>query len=100
MRPLWWHLHPARLRRLYRKTGVLALAAGALYLGLVLFSPWPPLVTLKHIAALPTCAAARAVGLAPASKGEPGYWSIHDPDGNGTACEPWERYGRSWRKGT
>jgi hypothetical protein len=53
------------------------------------FSPWPPLVTLRHIAAVPNCAAARAVGLAPARRGEPGYWPSHDADNDGIACEVW-----------
>ena len=60
-------------------------------------SPWPPLLTLKHLAALPSCATARAVGLAPAMHGEPGYWTIHDEDGDGRACEPWPSYTR-WRR--
>ena len=101
MRPLWWHLHPARLRRLYRLTGRLvltAIGAGAVSFGLLNLSPWPPLLTLKHLAALPNCNAARAVGLAPANRGQPGYWPSHDRDGDGKACEPWVRYGRSWRK--
>jgi hypothetical protein len=54
-------------------------------------SPWPFVVTLKHIAAAPNCNAARAVGLAPARRGEPGYWSRHDADSDGIACEPWPR---------
>ncbi|MDN5927768.1 MAG: excalibur calcium-binding domain-containing protein [Hyphomicrobiales bacterium] len=32
---------------------------------------------------------ARLVGLAPARRGRPGYWSRHDADSDGTACEPW-----------
>jgi hypothetical protein len=31
--------------------------------------------------------AARAVGLAPAHGGEPGYWTHYGQDGNGSACE-------------
>ena len=34
-------------------------------------------------AAAPNCAAARAVGLAPAYRGQPGYYPQHDRDGLG-----------------
>ena len=54
-------------------------------------SPWPVWPTLKHVAAAPNCAAARAVGLAPAIRGQPGYWSQHDRDDDGIACEPFPR---------
>lgn len=50
-------------------------------------SPWPLIATLKHFAAYPNCDAARAVGLAPARRGEPGYWPSHDRDKDGIACE-------------
>ncbi len=53
---------------------------------------WPMTTTLKHIAAAPNCAAARAMGLAPARYGEPGYHFRHDRDQDGIACEPWPRY--------
>ena len=43
---------------------------------------------LQHIASVPNCAAARLVGAAPANVGEPGYWSGHDRDKDGVACEP------------
>jgi len=52
-------------------------------------SPWPVTTTLRHIASAPNCGFARVVGLAPAKKGEPGYWKRHDRDGDGIACEPW-----------
>ncbi|UVF22038.1 excalibur calcium-binding domain-containing protein [Microvirga terrae] len=45
----------------------------------------------KHIAAVPNCSAARLVGLAPAYKGQPGYWPWHDRDGDNWACEPYPR---------
>ncbi|MEX2034183.1 MAG: excalibur calcium-binding domain-containing protein, partial [Xanthobacteraceae bacterium] len=35
----------------------------------------------------PNCNAAHAVGLAPAYKGEPGYWAHNDADDDGIACE-------------
>jgi Excalibur calcium-binding domain len=95
--PLWRaHSRGTRHRRLFRKakSWVLAAAAAGL-LGLSLSqSPWPVRVTLKHLAAAPNCAAARAVGLAPASRGQPGYWASHDRDGDGWACEPWPRRGQ------
>ena len=82
----------ARVRRVLRRmpqrigivVGLVLLAAAGLSL-----SPWPPLLTLQHIAAAPNCSAARAVGLAPARRGEPGYYAKHDRDKDGWACEPW-----------
>lgn len=66
-----------------------ALALAGIYIALEMLSPWPPLTTLRHLAAAPNCDAARAVGLAPANRGEPGYWLKHDADRDGIACEPW-----------
>jgi hypothetical protein len=60
---------------------------GATFTGLY-YSPWPPLMTLRHIAAYPNCSAARLVQLAPAKRGEPGYYLHHDRDRDGIACEP------------
>jgi hypothetical protein len=54
-------------------------------------SRWPLSVALRHAAAAPNCAAARAVGLAPAYRGQPGYYPQHDRDRDGIACEPWPR---------
>jgi hypothetical protein len=65
------------LKRLDRWASLAALAViggCALYWAVVILSPWPPLVLLKHIASSPNCNAARAVGLAPAYRGDPGYW--------------------------
>lgn len=45
----------------------------------------------RHLLAAPNCDAARSVGLAPAQRGQPGYWSKHDADNDGIACEPWPR---------
>lgn len=50
-------------------------------------SPWPLGITFRHIAAANNCATARAVGLAPALRGEPGYWPWLDRDHDGIACE-------------
>jgi hypothetical protein len=52
-------------------------------------SPWPITTTLRHIVSTPNCGFARLAGLAPAGRGEPGYWKRHDRDGDGIACEPW-----------
>ena len=66
--------------------------------GLMATSSYPPLLMLRHIAAAPNCTAARAVGLAPAYRGEPGYYAQHDRDNDGWACEPWPRL-PSWDNG-
>ena len=50
---------------------------------------WTAAETARHLAARPNCAAARAVGLAPAGRGRPGYWTDHDRDRDGVACEVW-----------
>lgn len=61
---------------------------------------WKPLQSVRinsigdafwHLAASPNCTAARAVGLAPARRGQPGYWPSHDADNDGIACEPYTR---------
>jgi hypothetical protein len=54
-------------------------------------SPWPPLTNIRHIASAPNCDAARTMGLAPALRGQPGYYERHDADNDGVACEPWPR---------
>ena len=51
-------------------------------------SPWPVFLTVKHLISFPNCNAAEAVGLAPARRGQPGYWSHNDADNDGIACEP------------
>jgi hypothetical protein len=61
----------------------------AAYAAIHFLSPWPPVATLKHIAAFPNCDAARELGLAPARRGDPGYWDKHDRDMDGVACEDW-----------
>jgi hypothetical protein len=81
-----------RLRRMYRlfkMAGIAAASSFAVTWILMSFSPWPPLTTLRHLAAFPHCNAARAVDLAPANRGEPGYWEHHDRDKDGKSCEPW-----------
>jgi hypothetical protein len=70
---------------LYVVGAVLLLTA----VGVVSASPWPALITIKHYAASRNCATARSLGLAPASRGKPGYWPHLDADDDGVACEPW-----------
>lgn len=90
------------VHRLYGRFKVpilIALAAGTILGGIAVMSPWPVTTTLRHIAAAPNCTAARAVGLAPAYRGQPGYWTKHDRDKDGWACEPWPRSSaKSWRR--
>ena len=86
------YLRTKKRRHLYRRAKMLILPMIGVfipYLGLTTLSPWPPMITLRHIASSPNCSAARAVGLAPARRGAPGYWRRHDRDRDGTACEPW-----------
>src|SRR5262245_30621021 len=81
-----------RRRRFWRTAGIVSLtlasAVAFAWMQLVILSPWPPVATIKHLLAFPNCGAARAVGLAPAQRGQPGYWSRHDADHDGIACEP------------
>lgn len=82
----------AMLRRLQRQAGIAALAimgVATLVMGLTLLFPWPLPASLRHMAALPGCDAAHAVGLAPSARGEPGYWRRLDADGDGRSCERW-----------
>jgi hypothetical protein len=50
-------------------------------------STWPAEIRAKHQAAARSCDAARAAGLAPATKGYPGYWPHLDADNDGMSCE-------------
>jgi len=60
-------------------------------LGLASFSPWTPTPALLHALARRNCATARELGLAPAQRGELGYWESNDRDADGIACEGWSR---------
>jgi hypothetical protein len=57
----------------------------------VAIGPWGPMVTLRHMLAAPNCDAARLMDLAPAYRGQPWYYSHHDRDRDGRACEPYRR---------
>jgi Excalibur calcium-binding domain len=82
-----------RLRRTTRRLAVdallIALALVALCSLIEILSPWSVTMTLRHLAAAYNCDTARLVGLAPARRGQPGYWSGNDADSDGWACEPW-----------
>jgi len=82
------------LRRLRRWARTVALATLSIAVGLALpfvlmklLSPWPLMTTIRHVASVLNCDAARAYGLAPARKGQPGYWSWHDADRDRVACD-------------
>jgi hypothetical protein len=78
-----------QLRKFFRLATLMTAAAvgGFALVWYLLSSPWPLVLTLRHFAAYPNCAATEMVGLAPATKGNPGYWSHNDPDGDGVACK-------------
>ncbi len=78
---------PARRRRALYAVGIAAMGFIAAFGGLSA-SPWPPSQTLRHLGAWPNCAAARALGVALARPGQPGYYARHDADSDGIACEP------------
>lgn len=83
-----WDRGP-RLRRFFRQLSlpiVVAICSFGFFWHLA-SSPWPVGATLKHLAASPSCTAARMVGLAPSRSGQPGYWSYLDADSDGIACE-------------
>ena len=75
----------------------IALALVSLVAGAAIFiywhanAKWTLGETLRHLLAAPNCASARTVGLAPAYRGQPGYWPKLDADKDGIACEPWPR---------
>lgn len=58
----------------------------------VIHGSWSPDLKRRHQLAAANCDAARAVGLAPSRRGEPGYYPWHDADNDGIACEPLPRY--------
>ena len=86
-----WHTTVGQIGLCVLMASALAIASLALLIGLV-DRDWSFTTKLKHIAAAPNCSAARAVGLAPARRGQPGYYFRHDRDQDGIACEPWSRY--------
>lgn len=84
------HERALAFRRFYRAARWWALIAAGIAIlcwGLTAYTRWPLLTIVKHLAALPACSSAGAVGLAPAADGQPGYWPHHDEDRDGVACE-------------
>jgi hypothetical protein len=77
-----------RLRGRAERLIPMAMLLATLLLALQSYRPWPMAVAARHLAAAPNCTAARIVGLAPSSRGQPGYWGQHDADADGIACEP------------
>ena len=57
-------------------------------LGLRSFGFGSDSVAIRHLVAATGCGAAREVGLAPAHRGDPGYWARLDADHDGVSCEP------------
>ncbi|WP_417481602.1 excalibur calcium-binding domain-containing protein [Maricaulis sp.] len=49
---------------------------------------------MRHYLASEGCYSASTVGLAPARRGEPGYWHKLDGDKDGISCELWTPDGR------
>jgi len=84
-----------RLRDDLRKRAIWIWASlgvlGGGFIGLATASPWPIGLTIRHFIASGNCGIARAVDLAPAYRGDPGYWAHNDADDDGIACEPWPR---------
>lgn len=76
-RPHQWLMHFLSL--------LLALLV-AIWVGM-LFERFGPDMAIRHIIALPSCFTADLAGVKGASRGEPGYWTIHDWDRDGVACE-------------
>jgi Excalibur calcium-binding domain len=92
-RRAWWRRLPDRMLVF---AWVFAIASWAA-LAFVLMTPWTAGVTARHLAAAMGCDAARAVGLAPARRGEPGYWPWLDRDHDGVACKRKSGHGRRAR---
>jgi hypothetical protein len=108
--------HAARLKRRFRSVSrrieyrsratmlaryavMVAVCGAGAYLAMLALSPWPPLTTVRHLASIPNCATARLLDLAPARRGQPGYWPKHDADDDGIACEPiprWKSRDAAW----
>lgn len=78
--------HESEISDRLKGISIVVLIGLCLYLGLTQFSPWNVPTTLRHLAAGGGCDIARAVKLAPAYRGQPGYWSYLDPRHKGIAC--------------
>ena len=71
------------------RLALLTFALALVWFTITSLSPWPVPLTVQHYLASHDCDSARAVGLAPARRGEPGYWPDLDADHDGIACETW-----------
>jgi hypothetical protein len=95
----WRSRRPIGFGRRYRRK-TLTLLAVVTFLGIAYLvnppapSPWSQDMTRRHHEARRNCNAARAVGLAPARRDEPGYWNHLDADNDGISCEPWQPWDR------
>jgi Excalibur calcium-binding domain len=84
-----------RTQRLRQHRGTLLLIAAAaiggfVYVGAQLVGdPTSAKPAFYASLPIPNCATARALGLAPAYRGDPGYRSHLDRDNDGIACEPY-----------
>lgn len=77
-------------RRNQNRFAIVAFAAAALallYSSLSKVTYGSPGDVLKHLAAYPNCYMALEFGVAPARRGEPGYWERHDINQDGIACD-------------
>ncbi|WP_139043883.1 excalibur calcium-binding domain-containing protein [Allomesorhizobium alhagi] len=90
------HRWPPRYRRRqFARDAALAVAILVMF-GVVAYLPLSkvrlnsPVDAIQHLASAPNCSMARLVGVAPARRGQPGYWPSHDADRDGIACEPWK----------
>lgn len=88
---MWLRRARSNAFRLAIRAFVGATAVGSSYLVIWLASPWPVGTTIHHLVAGLNCSGARALGLAPVLRGEPGYWRKNDADNDRIACEPWPR---------
>jgi hypothetical protein len=86
----WWRYQAASV---LKPLGIAVAVVAGFLLGWMITMPsaWTLEQRILHIAAAPSCASARRVGLAPARRGEPGYYAFHDGDKDGIACEPFVR---------
>lgn len=88
-RPASWRRRRSPLVSLIAAWGLVGAAFVALPFSKDPDRVWTADTRARHARAAASCAAARAVGLAPSYRGEPGYWPQHDRDRDGVACEPW-----------
>jgi hypothetical protein len=80
-----------KFRKIIRKLALIAVLTAAAVFAPTVCSE-QSVVTKRNAKApngIPKLHAARAVGLAPAYKGQPGYWEHNDRDRDGIACEPY-----------